>query len=59
MVRVLLLSVLFLACSALLSGCGIVSHQLHRAATLLRVPVRLSAVAPAAVAEIPAEPARA
>jgi hypothetical protein len=46
MMRLLLLAALFLGCSALLSGCGIISHQAHRAANLLRVPVRLGLVAP-------------
>lgn len=42
MMRRLSLAVLLLATSLLFSACGIVNHQLSRAANLLRVPVRLS-----------------
>lgn len=36
------LAVLLLATSLVFSACGIVNHQVSRAANLLRVPVRLS-----------------
>jgi len=44
MKRILFLFVLLVACSTVLTGCGVVSHQLHRAANLLRVPVRVTQV---------------
>lgn len=42
MMRRLSLAVLLLATSLFFSACGMVNHQLSRAANLLRVPVRLS-----------------
>jgi hypothetical protein len=42
MMRRFTLAVLLLAISLVFSACGIVNHQVSRAANLLRVPVRLS-----------------
>lgn len=42
MMRRFSLAVLLLATSLVFSACGIVNHQVSRAANLLRVPVRLS-----------------
>ncbi len=42
MTRLILLAALLLACSAALSGCGVVAAQANRAVNLLRVPVRVT-----------------
>ncbi len=42
MMRRFSLAVLLLATTLVFSACGIVNHQVSRAANLLRVPVRLS-----------------
>lgn len=42
MTRRFTLAVLLLATTQVFSACGIVNHQVSRAANLLRVPVRLS-----------------
>ncbi|HRQ89742.1 MAG TPA: hypothetical protein PLA50_13160 [Bacteroidia bacterium] len=49
MIRLFVLVVLSLVAATLLSGCGIINHQVNRAVNLLRVPVRVTDVAPAAL----------